>query len=830
MSKVTMQEPVNGTVEFIQHVLPGLDSGAYMLRVSQKLSTQTAVPSNSYFFAVSSPRFALNPADLFATYPPDQSQGEFNGTLAHIVLVNRTLPWQRYPTLDEPVRSFPDSTHDRDVPTWLAVLMFDADDEAAYPGFRAQAQVGKVRDLFIPQTGAAGIGHSVFWEAGMAGPTSSGLQEHLDFGESPDDNCQFIDVPMQLFWKIAPSLDDLKIMAHVRNVNLLCKATQNGVPVGRNDLSGVPGTSDFALVLGNRVPKTGVRSFAHLVSLESLAPFLPNDPATVEDAAEVTTPIQAVGSNGSPVVPIASADFMRLVSLASWSFTSTGDSSHFEQIVRELAPKQTGATPDYAIGMPMPVAIGAEPPETMAARKALGMGFTALRHHTRDGGSTVSWYRGPLLPAPLTTNVLPTSLSSADAATCYDPASGMFDLSYAGAWQIGRLMGIQDKRFSTLLVNWRHQNIADAVTRMESLVVQQSLDDIQAQLRDDSLITPLLRAFVPSAAVPLPTAAHAEILALNSVPRLLGMRARYAEMHRSVLTNASALALMFTDGLQVPLEIYKWLAGLKLLQGVPFRYLVPDEAMLPPETIRFFHLDMNWIDALIDGALSIGRSGSTASPEATHDTAVRTLLQKNATFQAWQERPLALGIASPISVAAMTAQAMPAPALESVSGFLIRSDVVKGWPGLEVNGYAADGTLLDIVRFERLAPTVLLCLFEKNGKTLSRLDIHEPAEGLHFGLSGGGVAVNLRYNHQSGVSGPGTQVPGVLQPVPWRGEAGKQRVIRLFRLSRALLDPKYAAYITGVYSGFDHLPSSQMAMQMLRGVGMVTFTLQRNAL
>ena len=152
--------------------------------------------------------------------------------------------------------------------------------------------------------------------------------------------------------------------------------------------------------------------------------------------------------------------------------------------------------------------------------------------------------------------------------------------------------------------------------------------------------------------------------------------------------------------------------------------------------------------------------------------------------------------------------------------------VVKGWPGLEVNGYAADNTALDIVRFERLAPTVLLCLFEKDGKTLAKLDIHEPAEGLHFGLSGAGSAVNVRYNHQDGAFGPGAQAPGVLQPAPFRSAAGTPRVIRMLRLARALHDPKFATYISGIYAGFDHLPSSQFAMQMLRGVGLVTFKLE----
>jgi len=821
MTTAPVRAPVDGTVEFVQHVLPGLEAGAYMLEVSQTLSTQAAAPTNRYFFAVSSPRFALNPADVFAVYPPDKAVGEFDGTLPHVVLVNRTLPWQRYPTLDQPPRFFPDSQHDRDVPSWLAVFLFDADDEAAFPGFHAQARAGKVRDLFIPQTSGAGIGHSIFWEAGSVGPTSAGLEAYLDHGETPDDAVQFIDVPMGLFWKVAPSVEDLEMMAHVRNVNLISKATENGVPAGRGDLSSVPGTSDFSLTFGNRLPKTGVRSFAHLVSLEGLAGFLPLDPAASDDAGEITLPSQAVGDGGAPVSAIAKDSFMRLVSLACWSFTSTGDSSHFEQVVRNLAPKTAGPKPDYTLGLPMPAPAPGEPVETAAARKVLGMGYTALRHHTRDGGATVSWYRGPLLPGPLTVKVLPDSLASSDAATAYDPASGMFDLSYAGAWQIGRLLGVQDKRFSSLLVNWRRQNLLDAVARMEALVVQQSLDDIQAQLRDDSLIYPLLQAFVPS---PAPSATAPTAGAMQG-------RARRANAHRAALTDAGTLTPLMPDTLQAPLEIYKWLAALKLLQGVPFRYLVPDEAMLPPESIRFFHLDINWVDALIDGALSIGRSGSATSTEAAHDVAVRPLLQGSANVHARRIRRLALRLAAPAParVTMTTAAGAQGQPLEAASGFLIRSDVVKGWPGLEVNGYAGDGTLLDIVRFERLAPTVLLCLFEKDGKRLARLDVHEPAEGLHFGLSGGGGAVNVRYNHQQDASGPGAQAPGVVQPAPFRGAADERRVVRLFRLSRALLDPKYAAYITGVYSGFDHLPSSQFAMQMLRGVGLVSFELEASA-
>jgi hypothetical protein len=801
--------PVQGTVEFIQHVLPGLDPGSYMLTVSQTVSTQTAHPGNTYYFAVQSPRASLSPADLFATYPPDMAVGEFDNTFPHVVLTNRSLPWQRYPTLDEPPREFPDHQHDRDVPSWLAVLLFDAQDETDHPGFRAQARAGKTRDLFIRRDDNPNQVYSYFYAKKDLDRDSTGIEEYLDYGEEPDDPCQIIDIPLALFWKIAPSVDDLKMTAHLRNVNIVRKATQNGVPAGRNDLSRIPGTSDFAVVLGSRVPRENVRSFAHLVSLEGLEAFLPGDPAQSDRPGEVAAPNKIEGADTFTISPGGS---IRLVSLASWSFTSIGDSRHFEQLLLALKPKRTDATgaTDFAIGVPFPEAKGTDSREATLARKALQMGYTALQHQTRDGGQTVSWYRGPLLPYHVATNVLPDVLTSADAATIYNPQTGMFDIGYAGAWQIGRLLALQDRRFSTLLSGWRGTNMRDAVARMEALVLQQSLDDIQAQLRDEQLIYPLLAAFAPpGASAPKGTNAGA----------LVGGRADRAAAHRAALTDAPTLTAVLQDQLSVPHEIYTWLARLKLLEGVPFSYLVPDERMLPPESIRFFHLDMNWVDALIDGAVSIGRHGAVAaSPEATHDHAVKALVRAKASGHARTRRPMAMGLAAPD----------PQP-LETVSGFLLRSDVVKGWPGLEVNGYDKDGNLLDIVRFERLAPTVLLCLFEKGGNTVSEVDIHEPAEGLHFGLSGG-TSVNIRDNQGAGTVGPGSQVKDLYQPAPFRdtGTDGPG-VVRMFRLARALHDPKYAGHIQGIYQGFDHLPSSQFAMQMLRGVGMVAFGVDGSA-
>src|SRR3954452_15656835 len=61
---------------------------------------------------------------------------------------------------------------------------------------------------------------------------------------------------------------------------------------------------------------------------------------------------------------------------------------------------------------------------------------------------------------------------------------------------------------------------------------------------------------------------------------------------------------------ELPPYAQSLLAHLRLLVGVPFEYIVVDPALLPAESIRFFHLDRSWTDRLVDGALAVGKIGT----------------------------------------------------------------------------------------------------------------------------------------------------------------------------------------------------------------------------
>ncbi len=184
--------------------------------------------------------------------------------------------------------------------------------------------------------------------------------------------------------------------------------------------------------------------------------------------------------------------------------------------------------------------------------------------------------------------------------------------------------------------------------------------------------------------------------------------------------------------LPLPEDARTWLGRLTLLYGVPFQYLVADEKMLQAESLRFFYVDPLWMEALLDGALSIGR------PEDVRlllNKAVAGTYSDDLIKEARKIRPEQQ--AGPDASVAELAD-RPVEGAFEFSGFVLRSEVVAGWRGLAVSAYAGSrgrdaGKPLATLRLERLARDILFGLFEGH---LRRLEILEPPEGLHFALAG----------------------------------------------------------------------------------------------
>ena len=257
----------------------------------------------------------------------------------------------------------------------------------------------------------------------------------------------------------------------------------------------------------------------------------------------------------------------------------------------------------------------------------------------------------------------------------------------------------------------------------------------------------------------------------------------------------------------VPGELRGWLARLRLLQGVPFSYLVADEQLLPRESIRFFYLDRAWTDALVQGALGVGTVNSSDRAELSAlYRVVRDELDE-------EERRVRLP-------GGETVQQGPAG---PVTGFVLRSRAVSGWPGLHVRAYdrelgvaddaaipESDPRRLKLLRMERLAPAVLLVLFDGIPAVVH---IEEPRQGIQFGVRLSPVGGDP--NHlQAGVKARNAKTAldtnanaADLVPVPFR--PGSPGVIDIRKLNEALL----AAPNTNMEGSVD---GAEFALQMLR--------------
>ncbi len=276
------------------------------------------------------------------------------------------------------------------------------------------------------------------------------LDSHL--GESENTPCNTIDLECIKYEEIGPHIDELQYLAHAKYVDI-----ENKVVNGSID-------GYYSVIIGNRFPlatEAGEVNIAHLVSLEGLGDFLPGGKTPVTDQGKK----------------------FRFISLASWQYIVKSDKLEFKKLITNLSPGKT---------LSVPVATGLT---QSSVKNALEMGYTAMKHNLRNGEKTVSWYRGPLVPLKIDTaaeKVYPC----ADSALKYDPTTGMFDISYSSAWQIGRMLALQNKTFATALYQWRRKNNQEQAFQQMRSVLKSRLGNTfnYSNINGDSFGDTLIRS------------------------------------------------------------------------------------------------------------------------------------------------------------------------------------------------------------------------------------------------------------------------------------------------------------------------------------------------
>ncbi|MDE6844564.1 MAG: hypothetical protein K2J99_02185 [Lachnospiraceae bacterium] len=554
-------------------------------------------------------------------------------------------------------------------------------------------------------------------------------EDKTDINDMQNDACLELEIPPKLFRDVCPSMEDLKLSVHSRFAGRDDKVTES-----------VPLDEWMSVITAGRLPcsSTDEHALKNTVYLVSM-----------EHAGTMIADRNQISQNQSVHLPV----------LAHWSFYSRSEEYDFHVLFEGLSADALRILPQEDI--------------SEQNKCLLERGYVPMNHYLRDGGKTVSWYHGPLRPWNIEVSSEHYRWFS-DSALIYDPQLEMFDVSISAAFQLGRMLALQNGAFTSALVQFREQRKRNAASRQNQNVLLRALQKTNSTLEQSKINTQKdnenhqpdleesLRSF---AAQVLLNENHQDTVADNDMTRRVGSLA-------SSLSSANNIVdFPFTGNLdeEIPAEIVQPLTEWSLLYGIPYHYLVPHKSILPPESIRFFHLDHNWLTAMLDGATSPGRFfdvdfefdseiiNKIIQSVYTNSVKIRPYLQGK---QGAELDSLIKERSSVMLAQLESAKKSLTPAQSNTlsaasflcTGFLLRSDLVKGWRGLEFRAYAdrdENTNPLPALRIEVIGNNILLGIYI--GK-IARLEIMQPPEGMYMGFEkkpGGGYRKMLR-NPQNG--------------------------------------------------------------------------------
>ncbi len=591
-------------------------------------------------FFVDAPQFSLPERSVHSVYPPP-GYSDDHRILPHVVLTDPHLPWERYGSpksnIDAVAAIATTGTQPRNRVPWLVVFSFSQDELKLPPedmdgpnSIFSKTGPGVIKPVKQSSTMTVDLSVEDLWK--MAPKDSPDVTTPITakLGEPESMKKQrgsFIFVKPDLFTSLFSPFDEngkrqvppnpntlpYQYLAHVRTIN------GSGMA-----LAGVEDTAVFSIVVGSRSGQldnvTPTTMTVHLASIEG-----------VEDM----------------VFPIK-ARYVALCSLYSWNYTvmplnTLNVPDAFEQLGRTLGQLRA---PEDIIN---PLKVSSDK-VTMRIASRLNDGYTLVKYQTQTGEPTVALFRGPLTPTYVNTldNLNKCSNSGVDLQIL-DKEIGLMDITYSVAWQVGRTLALGDESFTAALGRLRTAIGKESLKAAKLRTIKEKnetsirtrrevLDDLSNVVESLANIhigrglpqRPLLLGDDPEMPPPQPPLFspggpkkrwHRHRLLKRQIPDLSFSAPRIEEKYpEEALAVARSLAKSSDGGIYDETNypestdwmiVLSWLVDRMFLAGIPAHYLITDPSHLEPETLRFFRIDPNWIDALIDGALSLGNHMGT---------------------------------------------------------------------------------------------------------------------------------------------------------------------------------------------------------------------------
>lgn len=643
---------------------PGLEAGrTHRVNVTQTIDPNTdetplTLTAEQDFF-VDAPQFSLPKDSIHSVYPPP-GYSDDHRILPHVVLTDPHLPWERLgsPKLGE-------NKSDRNRVPWLALLSFNEDELRLGPEVldgetsifkETSAQLAKP----VKQTSVLAVNMTIgdlLATTGIATPVTLNLGANIS-----DSRGDFIFIRPDLFKSLfsifdssnqrqvseSPDTSQYQFLSHVRKINTTGMA-----------VAGIEDIGVFSLVIGNRsgpLENAGPTPVSvHLVSIEG-----------VEE--------MKFGTDES---------YVALCSLHSWNYTVVPPGmlnvpDAFESLGRTLSVLRP---PDTVIN---PLKSAGNISARLASR--LEDGYSLVKYRTQTGEQTVALFRGPFTPTVVPS--LPTNRCSNSGVDLQilDKEVGIMDITYSSAWQLGRTLALGDQAFTAALGRLRTA-IHDRAMKESKIIIVTEKSENSFRTRNDVLgdlpsMTKSLDQIhimekpANSGDEPAPFTPGGPLkrwyrsrLSKSEIPGLAFNDPKIKDNYLEQSTKAARDLAMSTDGniydeTNSPVStdwmiVLAWVMNRMFLAGVPAHYLITDPSHLENESLRFFYIDSNWVDAMIDGALSLANHMGNDKDRIAIKTALNDYITS-------------------------TPDLLPHAPQIPTYGFFLRSDLVTMFPDLRV--------------------------------------------------------------------------------------------------------------------------------------------------
>ncbi|KKK18834.1 hypothetical protein AOCH_003089, partial [Aspergillus ochraceoroseus] len=651
--------------------VPGLRAGTYQVSVDQTVKANTTtpektLPTQTQVFNVLAPQFALAADCIYSTFPAAGASAPVT-CLPHVVLNDPLLPWER--VADELSQRKPPAD---DIPNrvpWLACLTFQVDELRL-----SEDQLNGEHSLFArmpkpekPRVQSATMAVDLdVANLRQFDPDQTVFPTHRIEGVT-ETRASVILVRPDIFTPLVTTFDRhgqpqpqtkcdvsrYRFLAHVRHIH-----TDGMAHAGAEEESH---ERSFGIVVSHRTgPPSGNKPtmlVSHLVSIESVYKMdFPLDP--------------------NKVVGLPSLFSWTHMCLPPQMMDIPGSMSNLAETRTMLQPALVSLPPKDAVD---------EDPSYRLVHQRLQDGYSLVRWRTQTGDETIALTRGPLVPSMVDNKLHGRQSNSGQSLQILDRKLGIMDISYSTAWNLGRALAMADATFTAALCRVRKAILQEGTDQTRIQVLKATgvpFKDKRELIRGLKSLTEGLAHM--SLAEDLPREHRwqrpPERIPVHSLDSTLVDAVYQDELNRAAYKLASGYREsqdevekadegVFPapyDEHNIPYSadwtvVLRFVLDLRFLIPVPFHYLVPDMSYLPQESLRFFHIDENWVHALVDGALSLGNHvdrEKDRAREAIHNALLRYHVLPHAELD----------------------EAPPVP----MYGFLLRSNLVTQFPDLRV--------------------------------------------------------------------------------------------------------------------------------------------------